>query len=269
MTEFRLFDAPGAEVAEIVTDGSTFKPLVNVLESVADEIKLQVTDYGLEVQVVDAANVFMADVFLAADAFTEYEVAQETRLGVTVPELKKLIRRARKGKDDELTVSIQDRELSATVSRGYENHNVVSRGTMQLLDPDSVRGEPDLPDLDHDVHTRVDTRPLIDALSYGVSASDHVEIAVKGVNQHTNALYIGAETGMRSESVAIDNIDTDGTAGSKYSKDYVTQILRGIKETEPESVSLSLNDEYPLLLEMESSVTPMQVRYLLAPRVSK
>lgn len=267
MTEFRLFDSPGADVATITTNGGVFKPFLNAIARVDDEAKIQVHEHGLEVQLVDPSNVFMTDVFLAADAFEEYAVEQDTTIGVHVDELQKLVRRARKQHDDELTLSIQEHELAATVARGYENHNVVSQGTMGLIDPKSVRDEPDIPDLDRDVHVTVDAAPFIDALSYGVGAADVVEIAVKGVNQHTNALYIGGETATRDESVAVDSIDTDTTARALYSTDYVADILSGIGDVDPEMVTLTFDDEYPATFEMHCDGVPMQVKYMVSPRV--
>jgi proliferating cell nuclear antigen len=269
MTEFRLFDSPGADVATITTDGGVFKPFLKAIACVDSEAKIQVHEHGLETRLVDPANVFMTDVFLAADAFESYDVAEETILGVNVDELLKLVRRARKQSDDELTLSVHERGLTATVARGYENHNVVSQGTMDLIDPDSIRGEPDLPDLDRDVHVTVDADPFLDALSYGVGAADHVEIAVKGVNQHTNALYIGGETSTREEAAAIDSIKSDETATSLYSADYMADILGGIGDVDPAEITLSLDDEYPASFQMERDGVPMQVEYMVSPRIQK
>lgn len=265
MTEFRLFDSPGADVAEIVTDGSTFKPFVEASARIYDEAKIEVSPEGLRSCVVDPANVCMADVRLDADAFETLDVAQEATIGTNVDELSKLIRRARKGHDDELTLSVQERELTATVGRGYENHNVVSQGELDLIDPDAVRDEPDIPDLNWDVELSVDRLPLVDALSYAVGASDYTQLSVKGVNQHTNALYIGGEGDIRSESAAIDNIDTDGTAVSKYSTDYVRDILAGLSDSDAETVTVRLDDEYPVVFEMDDGA--LHVEYFLVPRI--
>jgi proliferating cell nuclear antigen len=267
MTEFRLYDDPGADVAEITTNGDVIKPFLNAIERVDTDAKIQIHPNGVEAQLVDPCNVFMADLSLAPDAFETFNVHQETRIGLDIGELKSLVRRARKNSNDELTLSIQQRELTATVARGYENHNVVSQGTMDLFDPDSIRTEPDIPDLDWDVHLTLNAPPLVDALSYGVGVGDHVTFAVKGVNQHTNALYIGGETDTRRESAGIDNIDTDTTAEAMFSDGYVSKLLGAIGDTDPEEVVLLLADEYPLCVKMERDGVPMEVEYMIAPRV--
>lgn len=266
MQEFRLFDSPGSTVAEITTDGSTFKPFINAIARVADEAKIHVTEDGLSVTAIDPANVLMSDVDLDADAFDAYTVENETTLGVNANGLKSLVRRARKRSNDELTLSLREHELTASVARGYENHDVVSQGTMDLIDPDVIRQEPELPELDFTETVGVDTAPFKDALSYAVGASEHVEISLKGVNQHTSALYLGGETDTREEMVAVDGVDTDATAVSVYSKDYVKDVLAGVSDVGGESVSVSLGDEYPVSVGLEAE--GLSVEYLLSPRVT-
>lgn len=267
MTELQLFDSPGAEVAEITTNGNVIKPFLNAIAEVDSEAKINVSEHGLETSLVDPANVFQTNVFLAVDAFEEYDVAQEATIGVSIEELQKTVRRARKNHDDQLTLSIQERELTATVSRGYENHDVVSQGTMKLIDPDSIRQSPEMPDMDHSVSVKVDYGPLTDALGYALGAADHINVSVKGVNQHTNALYIGGETDTRDESAAITNIEAENTAESLYSADYMAQILSGISSVDPADVTLKFGEEYPILFDMEREDVPMETKYVMAPRV--
>lgn len=267
MTEFRMFDRPGADVAEITTTGGVFKPFVSAIQAVDDEAKVRITDDGLAATIVDPACVLMGDITLPASEFEAYDVQEDTVIGVNVDQLKSLVRRARKGKSDELTLSIRERELSATVSRGYENHDVVSQGSMQLIDPDSIRQEPDIPDLDLSVSATVDARPFKDALGYAVGESEHVRLSVKGVNQHANAMYMGGRTDTREESVAIDNIDCDDTAEALYSADYMTAILKTAASVGADTVTVKFDDEYPVFVDMDGEGTPVSVTYILSPRV--
>jgi proliferating cell nuclear antigen len=263
-----MFDRPGAEVAEITTTGGVFKPFVNAIGCVDDEAKLRIADDGLHVTLVDPANVLLVDAHLDALAFDSYSIESESTVGVYADDLKSLIRRARKGHSDELTLSVQEHKLSATVSRGYQNHDVVSQGSMHLIDPDSVRQEPDIPDLDYSIETTIDAAPFKDALSYAMGVSEHVELSVKGVNQHTNAFYIRGETDTRDEAAAVDNIDCDNTATALYSADYMSSILSSIASVGAESVGVKFDDEFPLVCEMDDSDSPLSVKYVLSPRVS-
>lgn len=268
MPDFELFDSPGADVAEIVTDGDTIKPFLNVIKRVDSEAKVRVTEDGLRTEIVDPANVFMADVSLPAASFEDYELHTEDTLGVPVDELRKLVRRARKNTNDELTLSVQEREVTATVRRGYENHEVVSQGTLKLFNPDSIRGSPEIPSLEWDVELAIDTAPFTDALGYAMGAADHVEMSVKGVNQHARALYVGGETDTRSESVAIDNVNPDETASAIYSADYMSDVLAGIGEVDAEALTLRFDEESPAYFDMTREDTGLSVTFFIAPRVT-
>lgn len=265
MTDFRLYDDPGADVAEIVTDGATIKPFIRAVDAVVDECRLHVTADGLSVKAVDPANVFMGEVELNSDAFDTYDIQQDATLGVPTHQFKNLVRRARKGSGDKLHLSVSEMELSATVSRGYDNHNVVSQGTMDLIDPNSIRQEPDIPTLDRDAKMNVDADPFFDALDYGLGVSDYTKIAVKGVNQYGNALYIGGETDTRDESAAIDSINCADTAESIYSNDYLKDIRSALKRVDPDVITFVFGDEFPA--SFIAGTDNMNVEYLIAPRI--
>ena len=268
MTDFRLYDDPGADVAEITTDGATIKPFLNAIARVVDEAKIHIDERGLSVTAVDPANVFMGEVALQADAFDTFDLAEETTIGVPLGNLQSAVRRARKGADDELTLSIQDRRLTATVARGYDNNEVVSQSTVDLIDPDSVRQEPDVPDLNRDVSLSLDANAFTDALSYAVGGpSEQVWFKTQQVNQHATALYLSGETDVISESVAISDVATDATCEAVYSYDYMKQILGGIGDVESETVTIVFDDEFPITVSMGSEDRPFKVRYFLAPRV--
>ena len=244
MTEFRLYDDPGADVAEITTNGDTIKPFLNAISHVVDEAKIHVDERGLSVCAVDPANVFMGEVALQADAFETFDLKEEAAIGVHLDGLQSAVRRARKNSGDELTLSIQDRRLTATVSRGYDNHEVVSQSTLDLIDPDSIRQEPDIPDLNRDVSLSLDADAFTDALSYAVGGpSEQVWFKVQAVNQHAKAFYLSGKTDTRSESIAIGDVETDGDAEAVYSYDYMKEILGGMADVEPETVTVVFDDE--------------------------
>lgn len=260
----RLFDTPGDTVAEITTDGATIKPFLNAVDPVAKEVRLQFTDTGLYVEALDTANVFMGKVHLDALACESYDLEKETTIGVNVSELKSLVRRARKYEDDELRLHVQERELTATVVRGYENSNVVSQGTMELIDPDAIRSTDSLPDLDT-VEFTVGYEPFTDALSYAMGAAEYVSVETKAVNQHAHALYVGGETDTRDETAAISDVEVEESTEGKYSTNYMTGVLDGLSGVDPQEVTVSLGDEFPIFVEARQD--GVAVTYCVAPRI--
>jgi proliferating cell nuclear antigen len=263
----RLFDSPGDTVAEITTDGSTIKPFLNAVNELVREARVEFRTDGLFVNAIDSANVAMGKFFLDAAEFEEYELAEETKVGVDLKEAKKLVRRARKGKPDELKIHVQQYELTATVSRGYENTDVVSQGTMQLIDPDSIRGEPDTPN-EWDTQTvDVPADAFTDALGYAMGAADHVELTAQGVNQHADALYIGGETDTREEQAAISGVEVGEQVEGLYSANYMSNLLGVIGEVEPQNVTLDLAVDFPL--QAEFRMDGFEVEFMVAPRIQQ
>lgn len=266
MTDLPLFDAPGDTVAEITTDGSTIKPFLNAVNQLVDKARIQFEETGLYVNAVDPANVGMITAHLDAAEFVQYDLEGETTVGVNLNKAKKLVRRARKGKDDELQLHVQEHELTATVSRGYEHNDVVSQGTMQLIDPDSLRAAEELPEFETQT-VELSADVFTDALSYAMGPSDYVEFKVQAVNQHAHALYIGGETDTREEHAAITNIDAEETEDVLYSNDYLKQLLGAISDVDPREVTLELAGEFPLLVTFKSD--GLSVEYAVAPRIQQ
>lgn len=267
MEQFQLFDTPGSTVATIETDGATIKPFLTAINNVGDEARIHIKQDRLTTRLVDPANCLMADVTLGTEAFDEYTLHDETTIGANIDACRKLVRRARKHHDDRLTLNIQEREATATVARGYDNHDVVSQGTTKFLDPDSIRAEPDLTDLDQPINVTVDYEPFMDAFSYAQGAADHVRMRVAGVNQHTDAFYVGGETDVREEHAAIDGVSTDGRGEALYSTTYLVAILSGLKAVDPDRVTIRFAEEYPASFAATGVDGALHVEYTVSPRV--
>lgn len=264
MTELRLFETPGDTVAEITTDGSTIKPFLNAASEVCREVRLEIETSGLFIRAMDASRVAMGEFWLDAAEFQQYDVAEERTIGLDLKEAKKLVRRARKGKSDELQLHVQEHELTAEVSRGYDNADVVSQGTMQLIDPDAIRGADELPEFETQSVT-VDADPFTDALSYAMGAADHVELKAQAVNQHADALYLGGENDMRTEDVAITGIEVEESTEALYSENYMSGLLAALGQVDPRKLTLELATEFPLITEFQSD--GLEVTYVVAPRI--
>jgi len=263
-----MFDDPGAEVAEIQTDGATIKPLLNAIAVVGDSARLHIDEGGLSACLVGPANVFMGDISLSASAFDEYECESESVIGVNISELQTLVRRARKRSDDTLQLSINQHEITAIVSREYNQRDVVSKGTMQTADPESLRSEPNGTDLDFPAAFVIEQDPLIDAMSYGISSGDKaVKFETAGDDEDRCELYISGESDNREETVAITDLASPLGITSMYSADYISKVETAIKAVDSDAVNILFGSEYPIRFTMRSLDAPLSAVYTVAPRV--
>jgi len=265
-----LFDTDGETVAEITTDGSTLKPFLNAVRQVVDECRIHFEDDGLRVTAVDPANVFMIDVRLPASAFEEYTRPTGTRaIGVNVGSLRYAIRRARMGSDDTLSIKVAERRFYAHVDREYDDGaTLVTEDQIDLIDPDSVRAEPDVPELDL-TPLDVSREAFEDATEYArADFSDYLEYDTVDGDLHVTT------NGDTASSRACLEGATDGNHGhlhGLYSSSYIGSKLDVVRKSKADTLSIELGDSFPIRFDFERTgddgETILSGETLLAPRI--
>ncbi|MEK6817078.1 MAG: hypothetical protein AABY09_05665, partial [Nanoarchaeota archaeon] len=71
------------------------KESVNIISELVNEVTLKVDTSKIELVAMDPANVAMVDFKLLSTAFAEYDVKEELSLGVSLDNLKAILRRAK------------------------------------------------------------------------------------------------------------------------------------------------------------------------------
>jgi proliferating cell nuclear antigen len=138
--------------------------------------------------------------------------------------------------------------------------------TLALIDPESIREEPDLPDLDLPAEIVIEGRDIDRAVTAADLVSDHIEL---GVDDTRNVFYVKAQgdtDDVHLELNAEDLIDLSvGTASSLFSLDYLDDMNKAIpKDAE---VTMELGEEFPVKLHFDIAEGQGQVTYMLAPRI--
>lgn len=266
---FRLFDTDGDAVAQITTDGATIKPFLNAIRQVVEECRIHFADDGLRVTAVDPANVFMIDAHLPASAIEEYDRPDgDAEIGVNVASFRYAIRRARMGSDDTLTLRAHERRLYAQVTREYDGDGrLVTEDHIDLIDPDSVRTEPDIPELDL-VELDVSRAAFVDATEHAdASFSDHIEYTSVDGDLHVSAKGDKAASKAVLEGVAPEDADGNGL----YSAEYVEASLTAIRKAKADELAVALGESSPIRFDFERTnddgETTLSGEMLLAPRV--
>src|SRR6056297_2831657 len=158
--------------------------LQSTLDSVGvlvDECKIHLDEGGIEIRAVDPANVGMVDLSLDAEAFESYE-ADGGLIGVNLVRLQDIAGMADSGQLVELELDEETRKLHISID-GLEY-------TLALIDPDSIRQEPDLPDLDLSSHIVIEGRDINRAVTAADMVSDHIAL---GVDATDELFYVDAE----------------------------------------------------------------------------
>jgi len=262
----QMYEEAGDTVAQITTDGSTLKPFFNALRPLIDEAKLHFNGDGLHVTAIDATNVVLIDISLSATAFEEYTLyTDEFVTEVNIGQTRHLIRRARMNSDDTLTLKVAENQLYATVERGYDNTNVVTEDAIRTLDPDSIRQELELTNLNtHEVNCGFDA--FRDGVTHVTELQDDARFSFDSGDLVVSTDTDTAETSVRFEGV----VPEDEEAEIILSETYLTDIFDSLKKGKTDDVTVNIGNEVPIFIDFErerDGETIMHGTAVQAPRI--
>jgi len=247
----------GGKMFNAIVSADTLQATLDSVSVLVDECKIHLTDEGLEIRAVDPANVGMVDLALDAAAFESYET-DGGLIGVNLSRLEDIAGMADSGQLIHLELDEETRKLHIAID-GLEY-------TLALIDPDSIRQEPDLPDLDLAAHVVIEGRDIDRAVTAADMVSDHIAL---GVDSTDELFYIDAEGDTDDVHLELDTEDlidlTPGDAHSLFSLDYLKNMNKAIpKDAE---VRMELGDEFPVKMHFDFAEGHGSVTYMLAPRI--
>jgi proliferating cell nuclear antigen len=240
-----------------IVSADTLRTALDSVSVLVDECKIHLEEDGLAIQAVDPANVGMVDLSLSATAFESYE-ADGGVIGVNLSRLEDIAGMAEAGQLVHLELDEETRKLHIAID-GLEY-------TLALIDPDSIRQEPDLPDLDLPAEIVIEGRDIDRAVTAADMVSDHIALGVDADAEH---FYVDAEGDTDDVHLELDREDLidlqAGDAHSLFSLDYLQDMNRAIpKDAE---VTMELGEEFPIKMHFDIAEGEGAATYLLAPRI--
>ena len=240
-----------------IVSADTLRATLDSVSVLVDECKIHLTDEGIEIRAVDPANVGMVDLRLDASAFESYETDGGI-IGVNLSRLEEFAGMADAGQLIQLELDEETRKLHVQID-GLE-------GTLALIDPDSIRQEPDLPDLDLPATVVLEGKDIDRAVTAADMVSDHIAL---GVETDEEVFYVDAEgdtDDVHFELGRDDLIDlVAGDAHSLFSLDYLKDMNKAIpKDAE---IEMELGEEFPVKMHFDIAEGDGTVTYMLAPRI--
>ncbi len=233
---------------------------VAACRSIVNEAVIHLTDEGLETQAVDPANVAMVDVALDQAAFNSYE-ADGGRIGVNLERLDDVLKVADSEEWVHLNLNPETRKLHIDVGR--------TSYTLALIDPDAVRREPDMPDLDWPAAITVEGRTLDRGRRAADLVADHVTLSA---DADTRTFSMAAEGDTDDVAVTADDDDLpdirveDGASPtSLFSLERLTDVLgpTGADTT----VGVRLGEDLPVRIQWSAEEGDLRIVSVIAPRI--
>ncbi|MFW5939019.1 MAG: DNA polymerase sliding clamp [Halolamina sp.] len=240
-----------------IVSASTLRDSLDAVSVLVEECKIRLNEEELSIRAVDPANVGMVDLTLEAAAFESYE-ADGGVIGVNLTRLEEVAGMANADDLIHLELDEETRKLHIDVE-GLSY-------TLALIDPDSIRQEPDIPELDLPAEIVLEGAQLNRGITAADMVSDHIRLRVDGSDE---TFHIEAEGDTDDVDLTLESDDlidlTAGPADSLFSLDYLKDMNKAIASDA--EVRVELGEEFPVKLHYEFAEGLGQVTFMLAPRI--
>jgi proliferating cell nuclear antigen len=256
-TEQAFFDTEvAADGFEATIEASLLQDVLTALGAFVDEARVHLTDEGLGIKAVDPANVGMTEIRMPTMVFEQYETPGGL-LGLDLERFSDVLGMANKGDLVSLTLNEATRKLEVEVD-GLEFE-------LACLDPETIRSDPEIPDLEMDVDVTFAKSELSQAYKAANLIADHIEVAG---NPKDEAVVFAAEGDSDNMQYTVDDdldaIDSLAESSALYSLDYVKDARKGM----PRScqVELRFGQDHPIEFTYQLG-DAIDVRTMIAPRI--
>lgn len=229
-----------------------FSEIISIISELVLEVRLRVNKEGVSILAIDPANVAMVLFKLPSNAFSEFEVESEEVLGVSLENLKAVLRRIKPG--SVLVITREENELKLLIK-----DKITKEFNLALID---VEGEEKkMPSLEFTSKIEMSGNDFAEAIEDSGVVADSCSFISEPDKFIIKAK--GSLNSFRSE-FSPDQLNIQAqTATSKYSLEYLQKIIKATKITD--KVIINFSDDYPLKLDF---ITPfIELSFVLAPRV--
>ena len=260
----------GAAV-NILTHGDPLRSFLELPTALVDEAKGRFSEDGLDIRAVDLANVGIVDVTAHASGFERFDANSERVVGLNLDRFQSAAGWARERGGDGDPVGIDVRtdpdRIRVDITRPDQEMKRISE--WHAIDTDSLRMEPDIPDLDLPCRAQ----PPVDGFYEAVSALNDTRHDHATLTRDGSTLVLRAENGDEDrEAFYFPNAawhvdDSDETPASIFSLDYLDDMATGLKRSKADRLTLSFGQEFPAILAFEHEEWGFEGRYLLAPSI--
>ena len=230
---------------------STLAKTIDLVSELVTEVRLKLDESGMSLTAIDPANVAMARFLLNKDAFTEFNLEDNEKLGVNLEDLKKILKRA--GPKSTLVMEKNESQLDIEIQ-----DRVKRKFTLGLIDIE--KEEKEMPSLEFSARVEISSTDLVNAIEDCAVVSEACSFLVE------NQTFVIEAKGMnsaRSEFTGDEATIYAEDCKSRYSLEYLQKFMKGAKMTS--KIALNFANDHPL--KMDIVVDKMEINFVLAPRV--
>ncbi len=238
-------------------DAEVFKEAVDAIAALVSECRLHISAEGMRTRAVDTANVAMVSLELAPAAFEVYE-ASERALGIDITKLKNIIGMMNRGEKLMLSIPADSQRLNLA----FQSYQY----SLTLLDPNTIRKDPNAPTLELPGQVVLDGAKLTNAIKAASVVSDKIAL---GIDPEAKVFFMEAEGDTDNIRLELGHEElhslTEVKARSLFSLDYLKDMAKTMGRAE--RIEVSIGVDHPVRFTFEIAGGAGKVIYLLAPRI--
>lgn len=243
-----------------LSDPRIFVNAVSTIGELIDEGIFNLNNDGISFIAADRAMVSVVDFKMAANAFDEYKLDSEQKIGLNITNLLSVLKRI--GADDKLTLNLQDSKLEIKLEGKSKRRFIVP-----LLD---ISQEEIPPISQLEFPAKIEVKPYV--LESGIEDADIIsdavlfEISSDKFVMRAEGDVSRAELELEKGNDGLINLEVNGEVKSRYPIDYLKKMVKAAKIAD--SVTVRLGQDYPMKLEFKAG-DKASISFTLAPRVSE
>ena len=239
-----------------------FSDLMKAIHAVVDEGTFKVTPEGMRLVAMDPAHISLVDFELSNSAAEEYECGAELQITLSISELMKFLKRAKKGESLALSYDEQAKKLTITLVDATGSRERVF--TLNALE--TVEARSATPKLTFDAKARLNVDAVKDAVKDSSVVSDYVKVTI--APEEVVFLAKGelgtVQTKLTKMGAAVYEIESDKEVWAHFSINYLDKIVRPASDLSDE-VAMELSTNKPIKLGFP--IPSGKLEYLIAPRI--
>jgi proliferating cell nuclear antigen len=227
--------------------------IVSIISELVNDVRIKVTREGMSVTAVDPANVAMVHFKIPADLFSQFEIERDEVLGVSLENLKAVLRRC--GLGSTLLLQREDNMLRLTI------HDKIKRDfTLALID---IEGDDkDMPTWEFKSVIKMDSESLVSVIEDCSIVSDACTFRAEPNKFIVEASGLNsARAEFTSEELQIHS----DFSTARFSLEYLAKFIKGAKISS--NVSINFSDNHPMRIDFLTG--NVMLSFVLAPRIEQ
>ncbi|RNJ76871.1 MAG: proliferating cell nuclear antigen (pcna) [Nitrosopumilus sp. H8] len=242
---------------EAKTSGSDdLKAVISAISTLVEEATFEATPEGITFRGMDPSHVALIDISWPNSAFEKYECDSDIKFGVRIDEFSKLIKRA--DKKDNIEISIAESMLLVTVGKN-------KKYKMRLIESSAT--DTPLPKIPYDAKIVLSSSKFDKTLGDVGVVSDYLTIHMSGSKADfsgkgdSGEVTIDLDKNDESTKEISSKVECSGT----YSLEYLNPVIKAVGSTAGE-VTCEFSSSKPLRIEFKVANIG-RIHFYLAPRV--